>query len=146
MQHFKRTMQVRWSHWMRTATCGHSAYYDYGVAMRMMILSEGGLDLGKLEEFDVLFCSGNKAIFRVRLDDIIMLDAVMVKLTAHFARLSLRHHVTKQDGTLAAIINIDGAWMDLVKRNATVPNPFIQNIFSKFPKSEEYELIVRTEK
>jgi len=149
MQHFKRTMQVRWSDMDANRHLRHSAYYDYGAAMRMMILSEGGLDLRKLEEFEVgpiLF--REEAIFKreIRLDDIITLDAVMVKSTVDFARWSLRHHVSKQDGTLAAIINIDGAWMDLVKRKLTVPNPFIQNIFSKFPKSEEYELIIRKEK
>jgi acyl-CoA thioester hydrolase len=66
-----------------------------------------------------------------------------VKSTEDFARWSLRHHFIKEDGTLAAILNIDGAWMDLVKRKLAVPNQFIQNIFSLLPKSEDFELIVK---
>ncbi len=149
MLHFKRTMQVRWSDMDANRHLRHSAYYDYGAAMRMQVLSEGGLTLRKLEEFEVgpiLF--REEAIFKreIRLDDIIALDVAMVKSTEDFARWSLRHHFIKEDGSLAAILNIDGAWMDLVKRKLAVPNQFIQNIFSMFPKAEDYELIVKKEK
>jgi acyl-CoA thioester hydrolase len=147
MQHFTRSMQVRWSDMDANRHLRHSAYYDYGAAMRMMVLSEGGLNLSKLEEFEVgpiLF--REEAIFKreIRLDDVITLDVVMVKSTEDFARWSLRHHFIKEDGTIAAILNIDGAWMDLVKRKLTVPNEFVQQIFSSFPKSEGYELIVKS--
>ncbi len=147
MQHFKRSMQVRWSDMDANRHLRHSAYYDYGAAMRMMVLSEGGLTLGKLEELEIgpiLF--REEAIFKreIRLDDALTLDVVMVKSTADFSRWSLRHHFNKEDGTLAAILNIDGAWMDLVKRKLAVPNELVQNIFSAFPKSEDYELIVKS--
>ncbi len=149
MQHFTRSMQVRWSDMDANRHLRHSVYYDYGAAMRMMVLSEGGLNLRKLEEFEVgpiLF--REEAIFKreLRLDDKITLDVVMVKSTEDFARWSLRHHFIKEDGAIAAVVNIDGAWMDLVKRKLTVPNQFIQSIFSMFPKSEDYELIVTKEK
>ena len=149
MQHFTRSMQVRWSDMDANRHLRHSAYYDYGAAMRMMVLSEGGLTLRKLEEYEVgpiLF--REEAIFKkeIRLDDVIALDVALVKSTADFARWSLRHHFIKEDGTIAAIVNIDGAWMDLVKRKLTVPNEFVQNIFASFPKSPDYELIVREKK
>jgi acyl-CoA thioester hydrolase len=110
-------------------------------------LSEGGLNLGKLEELEIgpiLF--REEAIFKreIRLDDALTLDVVLVKSTADFSRWSLRHHFTKADGTLAAILNIDGAFMDLIKRKLAVPNEFVQRIFSSFPKSEDYELIVKS--
>jgi acyl-CoA thioester hydrolase len=147
MQQFKRTMQVRWSDMDANRHLRHSAYYDYGAAMRMMVLSEGGLNLGKLEELEIgpiLF--REEAIFKreIRLDDALTLDVVLVKSTADFSRWSLRHHFTKADGTLAAILNIDGAFMDLIKRKLAVPNEFVQRIFSSFPKSEDYELIVKS--
>jgi acyl-CoA thioester hydrolase len=149
MQQFKRTMQVRWSDMDANRHLRHSAYYDYGAAMRMQVLSEGGLTLRKLEEYEVgpiLF--REEAIFKreIRLDDLITLDVVMVRSTDDFSRWSLRHHFTKEDGRLAAILNIDGAWMDLVKRKLAVPNPFIQTIFAMFPKADEYELIIKKEK
>jgi acyl-CoA thioester hydrolase len=50
----------------------------------------------------------------------------------------LRHNFIKSDGTLAAIVNIDGAWMDLTLRKLTVPPEFIQKIFATFPHTADY--------
>jgi len=140
-------MQVRWSDMDANRHLRHSAYYDYGAAMRMMILSDHGLTLKKLEELQIgpiLF--REEAIFKreVRMDEVVTLDVEVVRSTADFSRWSLRHHFTKSDGTVAAILNIDGAWMDLVQRKLILPNEFIQGIFATFPKSEDYELITRS--
>jgi acyl-CoA thioester hydrolase len=52
----------------------------------------------------------------------------------------MRHKFVKADGSLAAIINIDGAWIDLVKRKLAAPGEFIQAMFEKFPKSEDFQI------
>ena len=144
MQTFSRAIQIRWSDMDANRHLRHSAYYDYGAAMRMMVLSEEGLTLKKLEEFEVgpiLF--REEAIFKreIRLDDAIALDVALVKSTPNFSRWSLRHHFIKADGSIAAILNIDGAWMDLVQRKLTVPHELIQTIFAKFPKTSDYQLV-----
>ena len=52
----------------------------------------------------------------------------------------------KDENTLAAIINIDGAWIDMTKRKLAIPNEFIQNIFESFPRSADFEFIVKEKK
>jgi len=143
---FSRLIQIRWSDMDANRHLRHSAYYDYAAAMRIMVLSDSGLTLKKLEEFEIgpiLF--REEAIFKreIRLDDKITVDVVLVKSTADFSRWSLRHQFIKEDGTLAAIVNIDGAWLGLIKRKLVVPNELAQRIFASFPKSPDYELIVR---
>ena len=146
METYALPIQIRWSDMDANRHLRHSAYYDYAAAMRIMVLSESGLTLKKLEEFEigpVLF--REEAIFKreIRLDDRITVDVVLVKSTADFSRWSLRHQFIKEDGTLAAIVNIDGAWLDLIKRKLVVPNELVQRIFASFPRSSDYELIVR---
>ena len=146
MDTFSRPIQIRWSDMDANRHLRHSAYYDYAAAMRIMVLSDGGLTLGKLEEFKIgpiLF--REEAIFKreIRLDDKVTVDVVLVKSTADFSRWSLRHQFIKGDGAIAAIVNIDGAWLDLINRKLVVPNELVQNIFASFPKSADYELIVR---
>jgi len=141
---FVRTIQIRWSDMDSNRHLRHSAYYDYGAAMRMMVLSDHGLTLKKLEEFKIgpiLF--REEAIFKreIRLEDRISLDVAVVKSTPDFSRWSLRHNFIKGDGTLAAILNIDGAWMDLIKRKLTVPPELVKQIFGAFPKAHDYQLI-----
>ena len=141
---FKQEIQIRWADIDANRHLRHSVYYDYGAAMRINALAAGGLSMKKLEELrigPILF--REEAIFKreIVLEDEITIDVEVVRAREDFARWSLRHHFTKGDGTLAAIINIDGAWIDLQKRKLTVPGSFIIDVFNAFPKAPEFELL-----
>ena len=149
MQQFSQTIQIRWADIDANRHLRHSVYYDYGASMRMKALSAAGLTTHKLEEMmigPVLF--REEAIFRreIRYEDSVTIDVELVKITPDFGRWSLRHHFTKTDGTLAAIINIDGAWIDLVKRKLAIPDEFIRHIFETFPKAKDFQLVAAEKK
>jgi acyl-CoA thioester hydrolase len=149
MQKFSQVIQVRWADIDANRHLRHSVYYDYGASMRMNILSENGLTTKKLEEFmlgPVLF--REEAIFRreILFEDNISVDVELVKTTEDYGRWSLRHNFTKADGTLAAILNVDGAWIDLSKRKLAVPNEVIRNAFAAFPKSQDFQIITLEKK
>lgn len=139
-------VQIRWADIDANRHLRHSVYYDFGASMRMNVLNAHGLSMKKLEELavgPVLF--REEAVFRreIMFEEEIVIDVKVVRAREDFARWSLRHHFTKADGTLAAIINIDGAWIDLVRRKLTVPDEFIIRVFEQFPKSEDFEWINR---
>jgi acyl-CoA thioester hydrolase len=139
---FRQTLQIRWADIDANRHLRHSVYYDYGASMRMTALSGQGLTMQKLEELGIgpiLF--REEAIFRreILFGDEISIDVQLLKARQDYGRWSLRHHVTKADGSLAAIINIDGAWIDLAKRKLAVPDAYIVNIFEQFPKAQEFE-------
>jgi acyl-CoA thioester hydrolase len=143
---FKQTVQIRWADIDANRHLRHSVYYDYGASMRMNALSGEGLSMKKLEELmvgPVLF--REEAIFKreIHFEDEITIDVAVTKAREDFARWSLRHHFLKRDGTLAAIINIDGAWIDLNKRKLVIPEDFIIHVFQRFPKAEDFEWISR---
>lgn len=140
-ENFSRPIQIRWADIDANRHLRHSAYYDYGATIRMMFFSEHGLTTQKLEELHtgpILF--REEAIFRreIRLEDQITVDITLVCATANYSRWSFRHTFTKADGNVAAIINIDAAWIDLVKRKLTIPDEFIQAIFDKCPRAEGF--------
>jgi acyl-CoA thioester hydrolase len=149
MEKITQTIQVRWADIDANRHLRHSVYYDYGASMRMNVLSERGLTTKKLEELQlgpVLF--REEAIFKreIIFEDKITLNVELVKVTEDYGRWSLRHHFIKGDGTPAAILNVDGAWIDLVKRKLAVPNEFIRGIFEGFPKAEDFQLIIPVKK
>ena len=45
------------------------------------------------------------------------------------------------EGTLAAIINIDAAWIDLAIRRLARPNDLVKDVFKKFPVSSDFTWI-----
>jgi acyl-CoA thioester hydrolase len=149
MSQFSESIQVRWADIDANRHLRHSVYYDYGATMRMKVLSEGGLTTKKLEEFmigPILF--REEAVFRreILFDDKITITVELVKTTEDYGRWSLRHQFLKADNSLAATLNVDGAWIDLAKRKLAVPNEFIKNIFENFPKSRDFEMITTSKK
>ena len=143
---YKQQVQIRWADIDANRHLRHSVYYDYGASMRMNALTGEGLSMRKLEELmvgPILF--REEAIFKreIHFEDEITIDVHLLKPREDFARWSLRHHFVKGDGTLAAIINIDGAWIDLNRRKLVIPDPFIIGVFGKFPKADDFEWITR---
>ena len=144
MDNYKEALNIRWADIDANRHLRHSVYYDFAAAMRMNYLNSHGLTTEKLIEFQVgpiLF--REEAVFKreVRLEDKVQIDVQLTKSMPDYSRWSLRHNITKPDGTVCTIITVDGAWMDLVKRKLTAPNDFIKSIFSEFPKSPDFELL-----
>lgn len=139
---FRQPISIRWADIDANRHLRHSAYYDFTAAMRMNILSGLGLTTSKLEELQVgpiLF--REEAVFRreIKLEDNITLDVQLLKSFKDYSRFTLRHTFFKEDGTPAATVTVDIAWIDLVKRKLTLPDEFMRNIFAQFPKGPEFE-------
>ena len=138
---FSKLIQIRWADIDANRHLRHSSYFDYGATVRMMFLSESGLTTHKLEELHIgpiLF--REEAIFKreIKLEDTITVDVALVKASPTYSRWSLQHNFIRSDGKLAAVINLDAAWIDILKRKLTEPDAFIQNIFSVMPKTPEF--------
>jgi len=112
--------------------------------IRIDFLSRHGLTTTKMEELNVgpiLF--REEAIFRkeIKLEDHVDIDIELVKSTSDFSRWTLRHNFRKQDGSLAAVVVMDGAWIDIAKRKLTFPGDFVQHVFDCIPKSSDYTVM-----
>lgn len=148
MEKYSKTMQIRWSDIDQNRHLRHSVYYDFGALVRISFLSEQGLTTKKLEELaigPILF--REEAIFRreIKLEESITVNVELTKMTHDFSRWSVRHHFTKDDGTVAAIVTMDGAWIDLKTRKLTVPNDFVQSVFDSIPKSDNLKMELRSQ-
>jgi acyl-CoA thioester hydrolase len=147
MQKFEIPIQVRWSDIDQNRHLRHSAYYDYGATTRIACFSQHGLTNLKFEELrigPILF--REEAIFKreIKFEDLVTVDLVVVKSTKDFSRWSIRHHIYKEDRTIAAVLNMDGAWIDMTKRKLATPNEFIQKVFEDFPRAEEFVWVEKT--
>lgn len=149
MKTFSIPIQVRWSDIDQNRHLRHSAYYDYGATARVAFFSEHGLTNMKLEELHIgpiLF--REEAIFKreIKFEDRITIDMVLTQATPDFARWSVRHQLFKEDGTLAAILNLNGAWIDIVKRKLAVPGEYVYSVFKDIPKADDFQLLTVTQK
>jgi acyl-CoA thioester hydrolase len=149
MKEYRIPIQLRWTDIDANRHMRHSAYYDCGAIARMNLLTSHGFRVAKFEEFKTgIILFREEAIFKREIvyEDKIEIDLALIKASRDFSRWSMRHHLYKNGETIAAIITVDGAWIDTEKRKLTVPNDFIQEIFSTIPRSYDFEEIVRESK
>jgi acyl-CoA thioester hydrolase len=149
MENYSVPLSIRWADIDANRHLRHSVYYDFAAAMRINYFYSKGLTTEKLMEFEIgpiLFREETVFKREIKLEDKIQIDVHLLKCMPDYSRWSLRHHFTKEDGTLCTVITIDGAWMDLVKRKLTVPNDFVKSIFADYPKAPDFEWLTPKQK
>jgi acyl-CoA thioester hydrolase len=149
MNSFVLPLSLRWADIDANRHLRHSVYYDFAAAMRMNILISQGLTSARMEEMQIgpiLF--REEAVFKreILLEDKLTIDAQLTRSTEDFGRFSIRHQIKKEDGTVAALITVDIAWIDLQKRKLTVPSAEVRHIFEAWPKAPDFEWIVPAKK
>ena len=80
------------------------------------------------------------AVFKkeILFGDRVTVDLQISKLNKDMSRWTIVHHLYKNEGVLAAIITIDGAWLDTHLRKLAAPPPMIQTIFNGAPRAEDF--------
>ena len=141
---FTIPIQVRWADIDPNRHLRHSAYYDYAATARVACFSQLGLtnqQFNGLKTGPIVF--REEALFKkeVKFEDQITVDIGLVKARIDFSRWTIRHHLYKQDHSIAAIVTLDGAFMDLELRKLKIPEMVIRDAMEQFPKAEEFEFI-----
>lgn len=135
-------LELRWADLDPNYHVRHSVYYDWGATARTHFLFANGMNTKVLMQHHfgpVIF--REEAIFRreIHFGDTLFINLKISKLRRDFSRFSFRHEITKEDGTLCATINIDGAWIDTQTRKLIVPPPMAIETFNKLPLSDDFE-------
>ncbi|MEO7312968.1 MAG: acyl-CoA thioesterase [Chitinophagaceae bacterium] len=141
MNYFSKQVEVRWSDLDPNFHLRHSVYYDFGAFMRTCFLIELGItpELFMKHHFGpILF--REECVFKreIKFGDRVVVNASMVKARQDYSRWTIVHEIWKNDNTLAAILTIDGAWMDTAKRKLYQPESFLIEAFDKVPKHEGF--------
>lgn len=144
MNQYSREIQIRWADLDPNFHVRHSVYYDWGAFCRIEFMDQNGLTaavLNQLQVGPILF--REECIFRkeIRLGDPLSIDLKILKARKDFSRWSFQHHIYRDKETLAAILQVDGAWMNVRERKLTTPPFQIADVFGQMPKAENFEWI-----
>lgn len=140
------TGKVMWSHLDANMHMRHSAYADFAAQARIEVLDKMGLDLRvfqKLHIGPILFREETVYLREVGINENLSVTTLLVKSRPDGSRWSIRHELFKEDGVKAAVVNVDGAWIDTQKRKlSTLPEELAEQ-FNHIPKSYDYEELVK---
>jgi acyl-CoA thioester hydrolase len=138
MQSFIKNINLRWSDLDPNFHVRHSVYYDIGATCRMEFLTVAGITPALMFQHHIgpiLF--REECLFRkeIRFGDQLTIDLELEKLSGDHSKWTMKHQLRKNGDTVAAIITIDGAWMDTVARKITAPPESFISAFDSIPKS-----------
>lgn len=144
MQKFETKIDIRWADLDPNFHVLHSKYYDFGAYCRMLFLVQNGLTAERMSEMKmgpILF--REEATFRRELNfgDTVHINLELTAASENYSRWSMRHHLIKNENKTAAIIQVDGAWMDTEIRKLAVPPSLIAETFTHIPRSEDFKIV-----
>jgi len=127
-----KRIEIRWSDLDPNFHLRHSAYYDFGAYSRISFMNEHGLTpqvLSHLHIGPIIF--REECVFRkeIKFGDTITINLRVEKAKDDFSRWTMMHEIWKSRDILCAVITLDGAWMDTVKRKLTTPPDSFNEIF-----------------
>jgi acyl-CoA thioester hydrolase len=143
---YVKPIQLRWADLDPNFHLRHSVYYDYGAFCRIAFLEEHGMSAEYMTKHNfgpILF--REECIFRkeIRMGDIVSIDLQLLKAREDQSRWSIQHRILKSDEILAAVITIDGAWIDTLQRKLTAPPAEAKHVFDKMPRAEQFEWVIK---
>ncbi len=144
MDQFNSSVVLRWADLDPNGHVRHSVYYDFGAACRMQFLDALGITLGFMQSNHfgaVIF--REECVFKreLLLGDTVAIDARLLKARRDGSRWTMQHHIFKSHEIPAAIITLDGAWLDTGKRKLAVPPALVAASFEGAPKAEAFSWI-----
>jgi acyl-CoA thioester hydrolase len=115
--------QVLWSQIDANMHLRHSAYADFAAQARLELLERTGFSSSLFHKYNIgpiLFREESIYLREVPLNDRIMVTCEMTKMRSDGTRWSFRQEIYRSDGIKAAIITVDGSWLNTVERKLAV--------------------------
>jgi len=142
MDQYFKPIEIRWADLDPNFHVLHSHYYDFGAFLRVTYFIEFGITLEMLEQNHlgpILFREECQFRREIRFGDAVTINLELLKARKDASRWSIRHQLVKNGTEVAAILTVDGAWIDTQKRKLTAPLPEWVETFHNMPRAAEFE-------
>lgn len=137
-----KPIEIRWSDLDPNFHVRHSAYYDMGAFSRISFLTENGLTPALMQELQLgPVLLREECVFRkeIHFSDPVRINVSLQKITADGKRWTMIHEIFTHTHTLSAVITVEGAWLDTVRRKLIAPPASILALFSKIPLHPDFQ-------
>lgn len=121
----------------------HSAYADLAAQARVMMLESIGLrftDFRRIKIGPILFREETVYLKEIGPEEVVKISSEMLSSTEDGSRWTIRNVIYRGDDVKAAIVTVEGAWMDVVIRKlASLPEEYAR-VYKDLPKAEDFVL------
>lgn len=137
MSDFTTQFEVKWAEVDPNMHLRHTVYLDFADQARIRFFNHHNLPFVKLQQMGIgpiIFGTQTNFLKEVLLSEKITLDCNLIELSADGRKWHVKHHVYKEDGTLAAELNYRGAWLDLKIRKIVAPPEEVSRVMNLMGK------------
>lgn len=141
MEKFIQPVTVRWADIDINKHVRHSVYYDWGADARLEYFRLLGMTVEKMQTLQIgVILLREECVFRREIvpGDQVTITLELVKAKKDFSRWSIRHRIHKNGDTVAALLTVDGAWIDMEKRKLAIPSAEMVPAFESLDKAEDF--------
>lgn len=142
MQPYTKNYEVIWADMDPNRHMRHTVYNDYAAQTRVAMFKDFGLsieEISKLGLGPVLFREETKFLKEIGLSEIITVSGQIKTMRKDGSRWTFLHEIFKEEGTKAAEITVEGAWLDLEKRKLGIPPEKMLNVINQFPRTNNFD-------
>lgn len=133
--------QVLWSQIDANGHLRHSAYSDLCTQARSNMMKLVGFSMQEFAKYKIgpiLFKEETIYFKEIRMDEEVYVKVLMTKFNDENHRFSITHELYNSKDVKCAVVNVDGAWMNLVERKLTlIPNELV-GLIEFIPKSKNF--------
>lgn len=133
--------QVLWSQVDANMHLRHSAYADFAAQARIAMLDKVGLEFKVFQSLKIgpiLFREESVYLREVGINEMVRVTCELTKNRPDGSRWSFRQNIFRSDDVKAAVVHVDGAWIDVAKRKLiALPEEYAAK-FLQIPRSEDF--------
>ncbi len=139
---FEMSFEVRWSDLDANMHVRHSAYADYCATTRLQCLAQFGFnmkDFASHQVGPVLFKETLTYHKEIPPDVTVRVNMKMAGASADGRKWKIRHELFRSsDGARAAVVEVEGAWIDTQARKIAPPPARLKEAFANVERTEDY--------
>lgn len=138
---FTADFEVRWADLDVNWHLRNTAYADFGTHTRLRYLLENGFPPSRFQQEGfgpVIFREESRYLKEARLGQRLTLDFQIAGLSDDGDHWEIEHRVSRDDGELAAVLRVEGAWLDLTRRKLRRPPRDLAEALRRLPRTEDF--------
>lgn len=137
-----RQYEIRWADLDPNSHMRGSAYADYAVEVRMRYLMEQGFSPQRFAELGfgpVILREENRYLREIQIGETIRINFLGAGMSPDAASWMVQHEFYKSNGKLAAVLKLEGGWLDLHQRRLIAPPEELARLMQNLARTGDFK-------
>jgi acyl-CoA thioester hydrolase len=140
---YAKKVEIRWSDMDPNFHVRHSCYYDWGAYCRIAFMNEYGITPAAMVQYHIgPIIFREECVFKreIKFGDAVEIKLLLQKVSPDYRKWTMLHEIWINGDTLAALLTIDGAWLDTQLRKVTAPPDIFKEGFAAIPHAANFQM------